>query len=350
MPPASAQRYIEQRRRHWTLSLAALTALLISAMVISVCVGQVFIAPPEVVSTVFNVNTEQAPAAVKNIILNIRMPRVLLSALVGSALAVAGAILQGIFRNPLADPYIIGVSSGASLGAVLAMVFGVGVTIFGVAAVSAVAFIAAMLTLVLVYNLARVGGRVPITTLLLAGVIVGIFLHALTTLVTYFGGEKLHAAYLWLLGSFSTAMWSQVHVLLPAVVAAAAAAWLYSRDLNIMALGEETALTLGVDVEHVKRALLALAALLTAASVSVSGAIGFVGLVTPHVVRLMVGPDHRVLLPASFLAGGTFLMACDSVARTAIAPVELPVGVVTALCGGPFFIYLLRRKKGECAL
>ena len=350
MSSASVSIAIEQRRRYWRLSLAVLTILFIVAIVISTCIGPVFITPFKVVSVILNINLEQTPAPIRNIILNIRMPRVLLSALVGASLAVAGAILQGIFRNPLADPYIIGVSSGASLGAVLAMIVGIGFSLFGVAAISIVAFISAMLTLILVYNLARVGGRVPVTTLLLAGVIVGIFLHAVTTVIIYFGGEKLHGAFLWLLGSFSTATWPQVQALLPVIVVAAIVAELYTRDLNIMSLGEETALTLGVDVEHVKKVLVAVAALLTAVSVSVSGVIGFVGLVVPHMMRLIIGPDHRILLPASLLAGATFLAACDTIARTVIAPIELPVGVITALCGGPFFIYLLRKKKGEYSL
>jgi iron complex transport system permease protein len=280
-----------------------------------------------------------------SIILQIRLPRVALSGLVGASLAVAGATFQGIFRNPMADPFVIGVSSGASLGAVLAIVLGLQAGFLGLGAVPLMAFTGALGSILLVYSISRVQGRLPVLTMLLAGIAVGSFLSALVSLAVYFSNQQIHQVVFWLMGGFSGATWQYVRLAVPYVAVGCAACLVYARDLNAMVLGEDTAVHLGVDTEWVKRALLGAASLLTATAVATSGLIGFVGLIVPHVIRLVAGPDHRVLIPASALAGAAFLVTADAMARTVIAPTELPVGILTSMFGGPFFIYLLRRRK-----
>jgi len=281
----------------------------------------------------------------KDILLQIRVPRVLLAAAVGSSLAVSGSVFQGLFRNPMADPYVIGISSGAALGAVFAMLGGFNLVFGGFGAVPLFAFFGGIVTILLVYSMARVGRAVPVMTLLLAGIAVSAFLSALVSLLTYFAGEKLHQVIFWLMGGLGGATWQQVKVMLPYAFVGYLAVSIFSRELNAMLLGEETASHLGVDTEKVKKILLIGASLLVAAAVSTSGIIGFVGLVVPHFVRLVAGPDHRFLIPASAVLGGTLLIATDMLARVIIAPTELPVGIITALIGAPMFVYLLKKRK-----
>jgi len=281
----------------------------------------------------------------RDILLQIRVPRVLLAAAVGSSLAVSGAVFQGLFRNPMADPYVIGVSSGAALGAVFAMLGGFSLAVGGFGAVPLFAFFGGIVTILLVYNMARVGRAVPVMTLLLAGIAVSAFLSALVSLLTYFAGERLHQVIFWLMGGLGGATWMQVKVMLPYSLIGYLSVCIFSRELNAMLLGEETASHLGVDTEKVKKILLAGASLLVAAAVSTSGIIGFVGLVVPHFVRLVAGPDHRFLIPASALLGGSLLIATDLLARAIIAPTELPVGIITALIGAPLFVYLLKKRR-----
>lgn len=275
---------------------------------------------------------------------DVRIPRVLLAALVGAALACAGTAMQAVFRNPLADPYIIGVSSGAALGAASAGLLGL------TAAVATFlppmfAFITALLTVFVVYSLGTVRGRVYVDTLLLSGVAVAAFLGAVVSFLIYFAKEQFHQLIFWLLGSLSLANWNVVAIVFVAVVVGSIIIFLYGRDLNALLLGEETAHNLGTDPEFLKKLMLGVAALVTAVAVAFTGIIGFVGLIVPHMMRLMLGADHRLLVPASTLFGATFLIWSDAVARTVVAPTELPVGIITALCGGPFFIYLLRRSR-----
>jgi iron complex transport system permease protein len=345
---------VETRRRRWKLYVVLLTAVLIFFVIpFSVCIGSSTIPLEEGVKVLFRwLSSGLSPdTTYEQIILAIRLPRVLMGCVVGAALSLAGAILQGIFRNPMADPYVIGVSSGAALGASLAIALGVGFTIFGMAAISAMAFAMAMVAIMIVYNLSRVGGRVPAMTLLLSGIAVSILFSAVTSLLSVFAGGKLHGLYFWLLGSLSESRWEHVMVTAPVMISCAFAASLYARDLNIMSLGEEAAVTLGVDVESTKLALIMVSSLTTSIAVSFTGTIAFVGLMVPHIVRLLVGPDHRVLLPCSALFGAIFLTLCDDVARgLAQVAAQIPVGIVTALAGGPFFIYLLRRRKKEYTL
>jgi len=287
----------------------------------------------------------EIPTVTRSIVMQLRLPRVLLASAVGASLAVAGAAFQGLFRNPMADPFVVGVSSGAALGAVLAMVLGQTVSFLGFGTVPLFAFGGGVLTIFLVYHMARVGKTVPVMTLLLAGIAVSAFLSALVSLLTYFAGDELHRVVFWMMGGLGGATWLRVQVMLPYAAAGFICIFMFARELNAMLMGEETARHLGVNTEWVKRVLLVGASLLVAASVSTSGIIGFVGLAVPHLVRLVAGPDHRYLLPASALLGAALLIAADTLARTVIAPTELPVGIITALVGAPLFIYLLRTHK-----
>lgn len=289
-------------------------------------------------------------ASHETIILSIRLPRVILACIVGASLAVAGAAFQGLFRNPMADPYVIGASSGASVGAAVAIVFGVNLRLFGLASVPLLAFAGTLFTVFLVYHLASVGKTAPTLTLLLAGIAVSSILSALVSFLMFYGEEQLHQLVFWLMGGFSGRQWDYVSMALPYSLVGTAGVLLYARDLNVLLLGEESAVYVGVEVEKAKRVLVASASLLTAAAVASAGVIGFVGLVVPHVARMVFGPDHRVLVPASALLGATFLVGADMLARTLMAPQEIPVGILTAFGGGPFFIYLLRRSHRQVRL
>jgi iron complex transport system permease protein len=284
------------------------------------------------------------------IIIQIRMPRVLAGALAGAALAAAGVVFQGIFKNPMADPYVLGISAGAAVGASLAIVLGIGFMFLGVSTVPILAFAGSLIAVFIVYNISRVGSRVPVTTLLLSGIAVSIFLSAIVAILQVIAGGRLHVVVFWLMGGLSYVEWKDIWATLPLICIGTAATYFYARDLNILTLGEETAQHLGVDIEKVKKLLLIFGSLVTAATVSISGLIGFIGLIIPHITRIVIGPDHRILLPTSIIVGASFLVICDALARVIVSPVELPVGVITALSGGPFFIYLLRRKKESYAV
>lgn len=277
------------------------------------------------------------------IILQIRLPRIILGALVGAALSIAGTTMQGLFKNPMADPYIVGISSGAALGAISTIVFGL--TIFGMYTIPLMAFIGAAAAIFLVYNIASVRGKLPVSTLLLAGIAVTLFLSAIISLMMYISGEKLHGIVFWLMGGLWGRNWNHVMMAFPFIFLGAIIIYIFARDLNVMLLGEEPAQHLGIEVETLKKIIILSTSLITAAAVSVSGIIGFVGLIIPHAMRILVGPDHRILLPSSALVGGIFLIWADTLARTIISPIELPVGIITALFGAPFFIYLLRTRK-----
>lgn len=277
----------------------------------------------------------------ESIILQIRLPRVLLGVLVGSALAVAGAAMQGLFKNPMADPYVIGISSGAAFGATIAVVLGVS----GIFSVPLLAFIGAIFSAFLVYSIARTDGQMQIETLLLSGIAVAIFFSALTSFFMYVAGENLHQIVFWIMGGLWARSWDHVRVSFAPIIIGIMGIYVFARDLNVMQLGEESASHLGIETEQVKKILLALSSLIAGVAVSMSGIIGFVGLIIPHTVRLIVGPDYRILIPASALLGAIFLIFADSIARTVISPAELPVGIITAFFGAPFFIYLLRRRR-----
>ncbi|WP_425498750.1 vitamin B12 ABC transporter permease BtuC [Haloplanus salilacus] len=280
-----------------------------------------------------------APASHRTIVLSIRLPRIALGAVVGFALASAGTVMQGFFRNPMADPSIVGVSAGAAAGAVAAIVAPVAIPF----ALPVAAFAGALCAAFGVYLLASEGGRTPVETLLLAGVAVQTFLGAVVSFLLVSAGRDIREAIYWLMGHLQHSTWTEAGVAGAVVLPGFLALLAYAHDLNVLLLGEEDAHSLGIEVERTKRLLLAVASLLTAAAVAVAGVIGFVGLIVPHVMRLLVGPDHRILLPTSALAGASFLVATDTVARAGAA--ELPVGIVTAAIGAPFFLYLLRNRE-----
>ncbi|PAV28033.1 ABC transporter permease [Virgibacillus profundi] len=281
------------------------------------------------------------------IIWNIRLPRVLLALCVGSSLALAGAAFQGLLRNPLADPYTIGVSSGAALGAVFVLFFQVTIVGLGSFTLPVVAIISGFITLFIVFGLVRLSSRnLAIETIILAGIIVGAFIGSVTSLIISLGDrDSMTQIIYWLYGSVAMRGWEHVQLILPFMLVGAFMLLIHYRELNALALGEEAADHIGVNVKRGKIFILLGASLLTGASVAVSGSIGFVGLVIPHLVRLVTGPNHRHLLPLSMLVGGAFLIAADLVARTIIAPSELPIGVITGLIGAPVFALLLIRER-----
>lgn len=278
------------------------------------------------------------------IVLQLRLPRLLLAALVGICLAIAGAVMQALFQNPLAEPYILGVSSGASLGAIVAIALGASVAVS--ASVPGMAFGGACLIVFLVYALAQRGGRLHTGTLLLTGIAVGSLVSALTSFLMMMMNEDLRTVLFWLLGGFSGRSWTELRLILPAAIVGLTGAWLAVRPLNVLLLGEETAATLGLNLRLTKRLLLALASLLTAAAVAISGVIAFVGLIVPHLTRLLVGPNHRYLIPLASLLGAVLMILADTAARTVLAPAELPIGILTSALGCPFFLYLLRKQAG----
>jgi len=287
--------------------------------------------------------------AQRTIIFELRLPRLVLALLVGAALAMSGVVMQAFFQNPMAAPSIIGVSSGASLGATVAVVLGLQVTVGGLSAIPIVAFIGALGVTGLVYVLSRRVGRTPVGVLLLTGIAMGSMMSALAALLLVTGQDPTHRdldqVVYWMLGSVAGRGWSHVMMILPWVIVGGGLTCAFGRDLNLLALGDEVARYLGLDVERVKIVLLTLASLLAAAAVAVSGVIGFVGLIVPHLMRIVVGPNNRLLIPASALAGAALLAAADLVARTMVAPTEVPVGIITSLLGAPFFLYLLHRRR-----
>ena len=324
------------------LSIPLLLAILGSVAVLSLGTGPVPIAPDRILALLCEGPSTEVDAV---IVWDLRLPRLLLAMLVGAALAQSGAVMQGFFQNPMADPYIIGVSSGAALGVTIAMGSSFGLSVLGGNAVTAGAFAGALVVTFLVYAISLRAGRLPTTILLLSGVAVGSMATALTSFVMITSRTDLHQVLYWLMGSLASRRWEHVHMIWPYVLVGVVALQFFARDLNIILQGEESAKHLGVEVERLKRILLVGAALLAAVAVAVSGIVGFVGLMVPHVMRLMVGPDHRRLFPASIVGGAILLVGADLAARTLIAPAEIPLGVITALVGCPFFLYLLSRRR-----
>ena len=284
------------------------------------------------------------------IVTSIRIPRILLSLVVGAALGVSGAVMQGLFRNPMADPGIIGVSTGGALGAVIAIASGAQ-AIF-ILALPTMSFVGAAGALAMVYAVASLGGRFSMAALLLTGVALSAFMAAIISAIILFTSDlqAQREMLFWLAGGLGASTWNDVRIALPIILLGIAVAVVFARDLNLMMVSEEEARALGVRVGLTRNTLLLIASLITGTAVAFSGAIAFVGLIAPHTLRLIVGADHRVLVPLSALGGGVFLLAADTLARTVIAPVEIPVGVVTALVGAPFFVLLLARNKSRASM
>ena len=285
------------------------------------------------------------PDSWDTIIWQIRLPRIVLAGLVGACLAVSGATYQGLFRNPLADPYLIGVASGAGLGTTVILVTSVPVSVHGVSLLPIAAFAGAVAAVVAAYTIARRSEGLPLSTLILAGVAIASLASAVTSYLMIRADSDVRPLLSWLLGGFIGSQWHDVYNVLPYLAPGFLVMMAYGRVLNMFQLNEEEARQMGVNVERTKIVLIALASLTTAAAVAVSGLIGFVGLIAPHVVRLLWGHDHRTLLPMAMIIGAAFLVLADLAARTVVSPSELPVGVVTAFCGAPFFLYLLRRRR-----
>ena len=327
----------------WTTLGVSLLALL-ATLTVATAVGTVWISPADLVHGLWAGLTGGERTVSGTIVWDLRLPRTLLAASVGAALGIAGAGFQGIFRNPLADPYLLGAASGAGFGATLVMAAGASVPFLRAVGVPLGAFVAAGATVALVVALAQRGGRVPIVSLILAGVVVGSSLSAATSFVLLSAREQTAGVLAWLLGSFAFASWADLISAIPLLGIASAGLLLAGKALNVLQLGEDAASQLGLPVERLKLVVIGAATLATAAAVAVSGVIGFVGLITPHAVRLAVGPDHRTLLPLAAAWGAIFLVAADLLARTVVSPAEIPVGIVTALAGGPFFLWLLRRR------
>ncbi len=348
--PVSAPVQVTYIMKQWhrrLISTVIVAVLLLATVVVTSTIGSTHVP----LSTTCSILLDKLPfihlsptwaESLETIVVDIRLPRVVLAGLVGAALSVAGTTYQGLFRNPLADPYLIGVAQGAALGAVVGFLLP---TPWQNMSVPFLAFIGALAAVTIVYSVAKVGRTLPLTTLVLAGVALGALFAAITSYLMFASGEKLHGILSWLLGTFSLAAWWQATIIAPYILAGIVTIWLFARPLNVMQLDEEQAQQLGVDVERVKLYLLAVATLITAAAVCFCGVIGFVGIIVPHAVRIVWGPDHRFLLPLATFVGAVFLILADTAARSLLTPTEIPIGVITAFLGAPFFLYLLRQKK-----
>ncbi|MGB9639825.1 MAG: FecCD family ABC transporter permease [Anaerolineales bacterium] len=323
---------------------------LIVAFLFSVAVGSVHIPPKSVLHVLFQPILGSDPNAVpfySTILFTVRLPHTILVCLTGAALAGSGAAYQGLFRNPLADPYLIGVASGAGLGAVVGLAIRWPVTIVGWMSVPMAAFAGAVITVMLVYNLASVNHSVPTTTLILAGVAVSSFATSLTSFIMLRSKDELHRALAWLLGGATMGGWAPVWASFPYILIGLIGLWLLAHALNVLQFGEEQAQQLGIPVERAKLAIILAASLTTAAAVSFSGLIGFVGLIVPHAIRMLWGSDYKHIIPLSILGGGSALLLADILARVVLAPQVLPLGIITAMAGAPFFLWLLRRAKNQ---
>lgn len=330
----------------------ALTILLLAlALLLSVAVGSVFIPPAALAALVqarlTGIDTVGELRSYEIILFSLRLPRTALMAITGAALAGSGAAYQGLFRNPLADPYLIGVASGAGLGAVLAMTLPFVKSLLGLMAVPAAAFLGALLTVVVVYQLARVGQALPVTNLILAGVAVSSFATALTSFLMISTTGELRRAVIWLLGGSNLSGWLPVLAELPYVLLSLGVLLTMGHGLNVMQVGDEQAQQLGLPVDRVRVGVILSASLATAAAVAFAGIIGFVGLIVPHVVRMVWGVDYRRILPLSVICGAVLLLFADVLARVVMAPQEIPVGIVTSLAGAPFFLWVLRRSRHQ---
>lgn len=322
-------------------TMAALAVLLLLTTLVSISIGAI---PIELTAIITGQLTEMQQA----IFSSIRLPRVLLAIIVGTALAVSGAAMQGLFRNPLADPGLIGISSGAALAmAIMIVMVGPVAGALGLYGLSIAAFTGGIITAVIIFHISHLKGTFSVTYMLLAGIAINALTGAGTGVLTYMSNdEQLRTLTFWTMGSLGGALWPAVIVAATVVLPATLILSRYAKQLNILVLGEQEAHYLGVNIKHIKRVVIITTALAVGAAVAVSGIIGFVGLVIPHLIRLTLGPDHRFLIPASALLGATLLLIADTFSRMVVAPAEMPVGVITSLIGGPFFLWLLVRQMG----
>lgn len=326
------------------LTLTILVLALGVAAVLSMGVGAVAIPPGEVVKALLP-GMEPARASHHTIVWDLRLPRVLLAIIVGGGLGAAGAAFQGLFQNALAEPYVVGASTGAALGAVLVITGGLTLSSAGFGSVGLGAFIGALLAVLVVYAVAEASGSGSVISLLLAGVAFSTMLSAVVSLIMILNTQDLNRTFGWLLGGLGGRTWEQIGITLLLAAPGVAVTWLMARPLDALACGDETAQSLGLNLRQARLLIVAAASLTTAAAVAVSGVIGFVGLMAPHITRVLVGANHARVIPVSLLSGALLLLVADTVARTVVAPVELPVGILTAMIGGPFFLYLLARRR-----
>jgi len=344
--------YVHKRKFYVKIFILSLI-ILITAAVAAVNFGAVDISFKDNASIIFNkipflnslISTEGIKESSKIIVLNLRLPRIILAALVGMGLSVVGATYQSIFKNAMADSYVLGVSSGAALGAALAIAFGAAANTLGMGITTVSAFLGAILTAFFVLNIARLGSKLSDVTLMLAGVSMNFLLSSLISLIMIFKRNEIEKIVMWTMGSVSAGNWKSICVLAPIVFLGTAIICLFLKDLNMMMLGEESAQNLGVEVYKVKVILIVVSTIIVGAVVSFSGIIGFVGLIIPHVVRIALGSDNRVVIPFSASIGALFLILCDTLARSIVPPAEIPVGIVTSIFGVPFFLYLLMKNK-----
>lgn len=340
------------KKRQW-LFVALLSTALLIMMIVALAQGSVWLSVRDVFLIIKSLFGYPLPEHIKAssafIVTEVRMPRILLAALVGGTLSVIGASFQAIFKNPMADPYVMGVSSGAAFGATLGIVLGFSTSLAGMSMISILAFVGALVTVFVVYNLARTGSRVSTMGILLAGIVVNAVLTAFMSLIMIFFHNDIDKIVTWTMGSFNGASWDQVKWIILPVLLGVVFLLTQSRELNAMVIGEDEALNMGVNVERVKKITLILSSFLAAFSVSVSGIIGFVGLIVPHLFRMVFGANHKVLIPVSFFGGALFLLICDTLARSIVPNMEIPVGVITASFGGPFFLFLLQKHKKKWA-
>lgn len=345
------------RRPHTALVLISLALLLVAVAIVSMTVGAAGIPLSRLLAVLSIAGGDPATIARDEIVLwSIRFPRVVLAALVGALLAVAGTTMQGLFRNPLADPALVGVSSGAALAAAVTIVASDRYAVAHLASIPFeilpfAAFFGALVSTILLYRIATRHNRTSIAIFLLGGIAIAALTNAGIGLLVFMADDRqLRDITFWMLGSLGGATWSKVFTLLPFMLAALPAAVLIARGLDLLALGESEAFQSGIAVERLKRTSIVLIAAATGAAVSVSGVIGFVGIVVPHLLRLVIGPGHRLLLPASMLLGACLMMGADSLARVLAAPAEVPIGIITAIVGAPFFLYLLLRQRSLVSL
>ncbi len=343
----------KKKRPAYPIIYLVLFGALIAAVVFSAGTGsanigflnslKILLSKVPLVNRLIDIST--MPGSYSTIIFSIRLPRIIASVLCGIGLSICGVVFQGMFRNPMADPYILGISSGAVLGAAIAFVTGTQATLFNLGLVPLYAFIGAIAATTLVYLIAQKSGRLVTNTLILSGIAIGFLCSSFISLIIIASREQAQRIIFWTMGSMTGSSWQTVLVMLPFIFVGTIILLLNSRNLNVLSTGDETAVSLGINAGLMKKLLLIVASMITAVSVCFCGTIGFVGLIVPHAVRFITGPDHRRLMPVSALAGAIFLLLCDTAARTLFAPTELPIGILTSLLGVPFFISLLIRSK-----
>lgn len=329
------------------LTIVALACILVVTAVVSLGVGAVSISSGAIFQWLVGLDASSLSETERTILVELRLPRLLTACLVGASLGAAGAGYQGLFRNPLADPYVIGASSGAGLGVTVAIILGLQLTVLGLGAVSVAALAGALAAVAAVYGIAAAGRQVPTLSLLLAGVALSSLISAIMSLLMFMNDEQLVAIFGWLMGSLSGKNWAVVWTTAWLAGVGLVALWALSRALDALTFGEETAASLGLSLQGLRLLVVVAASIATAAAVAAAGVIGFVGLIAPHIARSLVGARHVRVIPASALVGAILLLIADDLARTVVAPAELPVGVVTALLGGPFFLFLLKTRQQE---